>query len=72
MKKEVTEDDYYLLSSHFGEISRVFTLPEGINKDKVSANFEDGRLYISIEKEESKKLKLLVLNRALFTCKALS
>jgi len=59
MKKEVSEDDYYLLSSHFGQISRVFALPEGINKDKVSANFEDGRLYVSIEKEESKKAKVI-------------
>ena len=59
MKKEVKEKDYYLLNSHFGEISRVFALPEGINKDRITANFEDGRLYIDIEKEESKKAKLI-------------
>lgn len=59
MKQEVSEDDYYFLSSHFGQISRVFALPEGINKDKVSAKFEDGRLYVSIEKEESKKAKVI-------------
>ncbi len=62
MKKEVKEDDYYMLSSHFGQISRVFALPEGINKDSVKANFEDGRLYITIEKEESKKAKLISIN----------
>ncbi len=59
MKKEVKEGDYYLLTSHFGQISRVFALPEGINKDSVSAKLEDGRLYIEVEKEESKKAKLI-------------
>jgi HSP20 family protein len=59
MKKEVKEEDYYLLSSHFGKISRVFVLPEGINKDSIKAKFEDGRLYIEIEKEESKKAKVI-------------
>ena len=59
MKKEVKEEDYYLLSSHFGQISRTFALPEGINKDSIKANFEDGRLYIEIEKEESKKAKVI-------------
>jgi len=59
MKKEVKQGDYYLLSSHFGEISRLFALPEGINKESVEANFEDGRLYISIDKDESKKAKLI-------------
>jgi len=57
MKKEVNEEDYYMLESYFGEISRVFVLPEGINKDKIDAKFEDGRLYIELEKVESKKAK---------------
>lgn len=59
MKKEVKEDDYYLLNSSFGQISRVFALPDGINKDSVEANLEDGRLYVNIEKEESKKAKVI-------------
>ncbi len=61
MKKEVKEEDYYMIGSYFGEISRVFALPEDIDKDKVDAKFEDGRLYITLEKVESKKAKSIAI-----------
>jgi HSP20 family protein len=57
MKNEVKKDDYYLCESNFGLISRSFVLPEGIDKEKIHAKLEDGRLYISLEKEESRKAK---------------
>ena len=56
-KNEVKRDDYYLCESNFGLISRSFTLPDGIDKDKIDAKYENGRLYIKLEKEESKKAK---------------
>jgi len=56
-KNEVKRDDYYLCESSFGVISRSFTLPEGIDKDKINAKFKNGRLYITLEKEESRKAK---------------
>ncbi len=56
-KNEVKRDDYYLCESNFGVISRSFVLPDGIDKDKIDAKYEDGRLYIKLEKEESKKSK---------------
>ncbi len=61
MKKEVKREDYYLCESNFGHISRVFVLPEGIDKDKIDAKLEDGRLYIRLEKEESKKAKSIAV-----------
>ena len=57
MKRETREEDYYLCESSFGVISRSFVLPEGIDKEKVDARYEDGRLYITLEKEESRKAK---------------
>jgi len=57
MKNEVKKEDYYLCESNFGLISRSFVLPEGIDKEKIDAKYEDGRLYISLEKEESRKAK---------------
>lgn len=57
MKKEVKEKDYYLLESSFGEISRSYILPDDIDADKIDAKYEDGRLYLKLEKHESKKLK---------------
>ena len=62
MKKETKKDDYYLLESNFGLISRTFLLPDGIDKDKIDAKYEDGRLYIKLEKEEAKKPKRISVN----------
>ncbi len=57
MKNEVHKDDYYLCESNFGMISRSFVLPEGIDTSKVDAKYENGRLYVTLEKEESRKAK---------------
>jgi len=57
MKNEVKKEDYYLCESNFGMISRSFVLPEGIDTSKVDAKYENGRLYVTLEKEESRKAK---------------
>lgn len=62
LTKETKKDDYYLLESNFGLISRTFLLPEGIDKDKIDAKYEDGRLYIKLEKEEAKKPKRIAVS----------
>ncbi|RUM68277.1 MAG: Hsp20/alpha crystallin family protein [Sulfurovum sp.] len=56
-KKEINEEDYYLLESSYGLISRSFVLPKDADREKISANYEDGRLYITLEKEEAKKAR---------------
>ena len=56
-KNEIKEEDYYLLESRFGMFSRSFALADNIDRDKIEAKYEDGRLYINLEKSESKKLK---------------
>ena len=56
-RHETKEEDYYLCESNFGLISRSFVLPDNINRENVDAKFEDGRLYLKLEKEESKKAK---------------
>ncbi len=61
MKNEVKREDYYLCESNFGLISRSFVLPDGIDTEKVDARFEDGRLIITLEKEESRKAKKLAV-----------
>ncbi len=57
MKNEVKKEDYYLCESNFGMISRSFVLPDGIDTSKVDAQYENGRLYVTLEKEESRKAK---------------
>ncbi len=59
MKKEVKKKDYYLMESSFGRIERSFSLPKGIDKDRVNAQYKDGRLVIDLEKEESLKPKAI-------------
>ena len=56
-KNEVKESDYYLCESNYGLISRSFILPKDVDREKISAHYEDGRLYISLEKEESRKAR---------------
>jgi len=55
IKKEVKEDDYYLMESAFGKYTRSFYLPEDIDRDSIDAHYENGRLIITFEKVASKK-----------------
>ena len=59
MKKETKRDNYYLMESAFGRFERSFTLPKGIDQDKINAEYENGRLTIDLEKEESLKPKAI-------------
>ena len=61
-KQEVKEEDYYLYESSIGMISRSFVLPKDIDREKIGAKYEDGRLYISLEKEEARKAKNISIN----------
>jgi HSP20 family protein len=36
--------------SFYGKIARTFVLPDDIDKEKVDAKLEDGRLYITLKK----------------------
>jgi HSP20 family protein len=60
-KKELSEDDYYMCESSFGLISRSFALGDNINQENIQAKYEDGRLYLTFEKIESKKVKTITV-----------
>lgn len=57
MKKEVKKKDYYLMESSFGRIERSFSVPKGIDQEKISAEYKNGRLMVDLEKEERLKPK---------------
>ncbi len=59
--KELKEDDYYLCESSFGLISRSFAIADNIDVEKIDAKYEDGRLYLTFEKLESKKVKTIAI-----------
>jgi len=51
-KEEVKEEDYYKVESSFGKFERIFTLPENIDIENISANSKEGVLEIVIPKQE--------------------
>lgn len=59
MKKEVKKKDYYHMESSFGRVERSFSLPKGIDQDKINAQYKDGRLVIDLEREKSLKPKAI-------------
>ena len=61
-KTETKEEDYYLCESNFGLISRSFVLSDNIDRESIQAKFENGRLYLSLDKVASKKAKSISIN----------
>lgn len=52
IKKEVQEKDYYKVESSFGKFQRIFTLPDDIDFENITALSENGVLEIVIPKIE--------------------
>ncbi len=53
-RKQVAENEkahYHVKESFYGSFQRSFRLPENINKDSIKAEFKDGILYVSIDKQ---------------------
>ncbi|WP_347159622.1 Hsp20/alpha crystallin family protein [Pontibacter chitinilyticus] len=58
-KMEKKEDGrrYHMLETQYGSFSRTFYLPDKVNPDKISANFDNGVLLVSVPKDEQKTMK---------------
>jgi HSP20 family protein len=52
---ERKEKGFFRLERSFGRFSRSLTLPEGIDPDKIAAEFRDGVLEVTIPKPEERK-----------------
>ena len=50
-EKEEKNKDYYLRERHFGSFERSFTLPEGVEADKIEARFNKGVLTVTLPKK---------------------
>jgi len=51
-KEEVKQEDYFKIETSFGKFQRVFTLPESIDLENITANSLNGVLEIVIPKLE--------------------
>ncbi len=56
-ENEVKEDNYYRKERSYGKFHRAFTLPAGLDPEKIEAEYKDGILKIEIPKPEEKKAK---------------
>lgn len=52
-RQEKEEDARWYSERRFGRFERVFTLPTGVNPEKVEATYQDGILRVQIPKAEA-------------------
>jgi HSP20 family protein len=50
-----TKQGYYRVERAYGSFSRTLTLPEGVDADSISANFDRGVLEVQVPKPEQRK-----------------
>ena len=61
-EQEQTEQGWYRIERSFGSFSRSLTLPEGVDADSVSAEFDRGVLEVRIPKPEERKPRRIEIN----------
>ena len=63
-EKVEKNDHYHFRERSVGTFSRTFNLPKSINRDKISANFENGILSVKLEKHKEliPKAKEITIN----------
>ena len=51
-EKEEKKKDYYLSERRYGSFQRSFGVPDGVDADKIEANFKNGVLTVTLPKTE--------------------
>jgi len=59
---EVKEDRYYRRERTYGRFERSFTLPAGLDPEKIKADYKDGVLKIEVQKPEAEKPKQITVH----------
>lgn len=57
MEKEVTEENYHRVERSYGSFARSFALPHTIASDRITAEYKNGVLRITLPKREESKPK---------------
>jgi HSP20 family protein len=65
-EKEEKKKDWYLSERRYGSFQRAFRVPDGVNADKIEANFKNGVLTVSLPKspEAVKNEKKIPIGKA--------
>lgn len=61
-EKEVKEDNYHRVERRYGSFQRSFSLPNTVNTEQVSADYENGVLKITLAKRAEAKPKQIKVN----------
>ena len=56
-EKETNQENYHRIERSYGGFSRAFTIPSGVEEDKIRADYKDGILKIALPKKEQVKAK---------------
>lgn len=59
---EVKDEHYYRRERAFGSFQRSFSLPEGVESEKITAEFKNGMLKVTIPRPEAKKPKQITVH----------
>ena len=63
-ERREASDTYYCYERSYGDFSRTFTLPEGVDANTVHADLKDGVLTVSIMRDASSKAKRIAIKSA--------
>ena len=58
----VNDKKYYRRDRAFGKFQRSFTLPDGLDPEKINADYKDGLLSVEIPKSEKEKPKQITIH----------
>jgi HSP20 family protein len=57
-EKEEKKKDYFLSERHYGTFARSFHIPDGVDSDKIAADFKNGVLTVTLPKtQDAQKLE---------------
>ena len=62
IEKEEKEENYRRVERQYGNFTRTFTLPQTVDSEKVSANYDKGVLKITLPKRAEAKPKQIKVN----------
>jgi HSP20 family protein len=61
-EREVKEENYHRVERSYGGFARSFSLPNSIDAEKVSAEYKDGLLTLTMPKREEAKPKTIKID----------
>jgi len=61
-EKEVKEESYHRIERSYGSFQRSFSLPVSVDQEKVTAQFRNGVLEVTLPKKEQAKPKQVQVN----------